>query len=139
MSLSMMDIAGANFRTDEQSDRFNTDFMGHLGMKVRYLPARLAIARSLAAGGKPPPNSEDREQGKAIKGDTLFGTGASLAAWAALIVERAEAKDIDLKTLQALVADHWRRGIALLNEDWEASEGDRARFVQRLITAADLR
>jgi DNA sulfur modification protein DndE len=48
MSISLVEVAGANFRTDYESDKLNTDFMGRLGMRKRYLPARLAISRSLA-------------------------------------------------------------------------------------------
>jgi len=42
MSISLVEVAGANFRTDYDSDKLNTDFMGRLGMRKRYLPARLA-------------------------------------------------------------------------------------------------
>ena len=62
-----------------------------------------------------------------------------MAAWTSLIVERAASQEIDLKTLQELVSAHWRRGMLLLREDWDASENDPARFVQRLMAAADLR
>lgn len=44
MSISLVEVAGANFRTDYDSDKLNTDFMGRLGMRKRYLPARLAIS-----------------------------------------------------------------------------------------------
>lgn len=138
MTLSLVDVAGANFRTDEVSDRVNTDFMGHLGVKVRYLPARLAIARSLAVVGPPAALPEGGEVGKAIKGDTLFGTGGLLAAWTALIVERSSADEIDLKGLQDLVASHWRRGIGLLEEEWRAAELEPSRFLRRLVEASDL-
>lgn len=61
MTLSLIDVAGANFRTNEEADRLNTQFMGHLGVKVRYLPARLAIARSLAVVGPSAPLPEGAE------------------------------------------------------------------------------
>lgn len=138
MPLSLVDVAGANFRTDDDSDHLNTEFMGRLGVKVRYLPARLAIARSLAVANPPDPLPQDSDAGKSIKGDTLFGTGASLAAWASLIVERASRDDIDLRNLQDFVAAHWRRGLSLLNDEWIASDEDPARFVRRLVDAADL-
>lgn len=136
MPLSLVNVAVANFRTDEKSDEMNTQFMSRMGVKVRYLPARLAIARSLALEGTPPGDTGEHEQGKSIKGDTLFGTGALTAVWTSLIVERAASEEIDLKSLQELVGAHWRRGIRLLNEDWESSDNDPARFVQRLMAAA---
>ena len=37
MSISLVEVAGANFRTDYDSDKLNTDFMGRLGMRKRYL------------------------------------------------------------------------------------------------------
>ena len=88
MSLSLVDVAGASFRTDEESDALNTEFMGRLGMRKRYLPARLAIARSLAIPSSPPAMGEAWDPGKVIKGDTLFGTGPSMSAWVALIIQR---------------------------------------------------
>jgi DNA sulfur modification protein DndE len=128
-----------NFRTDEEADRLNTQFMGHLGVKVRYLPARLAIARSLSVSGPPAPAPDGMEVGKSIKGDTLFGTGGPLATWTALIVERSGLTDIDLKGLQSAVASHWRRGIGLLEEEWKATEEDPSRFLRRIMEASGLK
>jgi DNA sulfur modification protein DndE len=137
-SLSLVDVAGANFRTDDRTDEANTRFMTRLGVKVRYMPARLALARSLAIE-QSPPKSEEGDQGKTIKGDTLFGTGPALASWTALIVQRMNASDVDIKSLQECVSAHWRRGIGLLEEDWKASGEEAARFIRRLVEAADLR
>lgn len=123
----LVEVAGANFRTDYDSDKLNTDFMGRLGMRKRYLPARLAIARSLAMSAPVEIPVDELEQGKVIKGDTLFGTGTALSVWLALIVERAGEPDIDIKRLVSLVGAHWRRGLAKLDEEWEqAGETSRA-------------
>ena len=138
MSFSLVEVAGANFRTDEQSDDLNTAFMGRLGMRKRYLPARLAISRSLAVHGAPEALSDDMDWGKAIKGDTLFGTGTTLSVWLALIIERAQQADLDTRQLIALVGAHWRRGLQLLDKEWEQSEGDVAKFVKRLVDVAEL-
>lgn len=54
MGLPLVKVAGANFRTDEQSDTLNTAFMSRLGMRSKcYLPARLAIAHSLTISAPP--------------------------------------------------------------------------------------
>lgn len=138
MSFSLVEVAGANFRTDEESDDLNTAFMGRLGMRKRYLPARLAISRSLAVHDAPEPLSDDLDWGKAIKGDTLFGTGTTLSVWLALIIERAHQTDLNTRQLIALVGAHWRRGLRLLDKEWEQAEADVTKFVKRLVDVAEL-
>ena len=138
MSISLVEAAGANFRTDETSDALNTAFMGRLGMRKRYLPARLAISRSLAVPAPPTPLDEGHDPGKVIKGDTLFGTGTALSVWLSLIVERSEEKDVDTRRLIALVGAHWSRGLQLLDKEWEQVDADVAQFVKRLVEVAEL-
>ena len=136
MSVSLIDVVGANLRTDEGQDALNRKFMERLNMKARYAPARLAIACSLAL--PEPPKRIEGEPGLVIKGDTLFGQGADLAAWVALIVERSGRMDVSLRDFQALVADHWCRGLNILDDHWTAAEGDLARFTRRLTESAGL-
>ncbi|MBC6407913.1 MAG: ATP-binding protein [Rhodobacteraceae bacterium] len=138
MTVSLVDVAGANFRTDYDSDKLNTVFMGRLGMRKRYLPARLAIGRSLAMRAPVEMPADELEPGKAIKGDTLFGTGTALSVWLALIVERAGERDIDIKRLISLVGAHWRRGLSKLDEEWDQAGQDIAGFVRRLVDVAEL-
>ncbi len=138
MGLSLVEVAGANFRTDEESDTLNTAFMGRLGMRKRYLPARLAIARSLATSAPPDLVEDGLDPGKAIKGDTLFGTGTALSVWIALIVQRAGDPDLDVRKLIGLVGAHWRRGLSQLDKDWEQSGQDVAKFIKRLVEVAEL-
>lgn len=138
MTISLVEVAGANFRTDEESDALNTAFMGRLGMRKRYLPARLAISRSLAVSAAPEAMTDEPDPGKSIKGDTLFGTGTALSVWIALVVERAGSPDVDVRTLVALVAAHWRRGLQLLDKEWDQSGQDVAKFVKRLVEVAEL-
>jgi DNA sulfur modification protein DndE len=139
MSFSLVEVAGANFRTDEESDLLTTEFMGRLAVTKRLLPARLAIARSLAVHAPPPLMPEKCEVGKVIKGDALFGTGAALGTWTALVIQHDPAKAVDLKALMDLVARHWRRGISLLQEDWNACDQDPTRFLRRLIEVSGIR
>jgi DNA sulfur modification protein DndE len=139
MSISLVEVAGANFRTDELSDKLNDDFMRRLGMRKRYLPARLAISRSLAIGATISVADEDLDPGKSIKGDTLFGTGTTLSVWVALIVERSGEPDLDVRKLVALVGAHWRRGLTLLDKEWAHADTDVSKFVKRLVEVADLR
>lgn len=138
MSISLVEAAGANFRTDEKSDALNTAFMKRLGMRKRYLPARLAISRSLAVSAPPVSLGDGRDPGKIIKGDVLFGTGTALSVWLSLIVERSEEKDLDTKGLIALVGAHWRRGLQLLDKEWKQADEDTAQFVKRLVEIAEL-
>ena len=136
MSVTLIDIVSANFRTDEGKDGLNKKFMERLGMKARFAPARLAIACSLALAE--PPERIDGEPGLSIKGDTLFGQGANLSAWISLIIERSGKDGVSLKELQGLVADHWARGLELLDSHWSAADGDLARFTRRLTEAAGM-
>ncbi|SDG08868.1 ATP-binding protein [Sulfitobacter delicatus] len=138
MSLSLVEVAGANFRTDEKSDALNTAFMGRLGMRKRYLPARLAISRSLAISAPPEPLSDELEPGKAIKGDTLFGTGTALSVWISLITQRAGDPEFDVRRLIGLVGAHWQRGLVHLEKDWDQAGQDVAKFVKRLVEVAEL-
>lgn len=138
MSLSLVEVAGANFRTDEESDTLNTAFMGRLGMRKRYLPARLAISRSLAIAAPPELLGDDLDSGKIIKGDTLFGTGTALSVWVALIVQKAGEPDLDVRRLIALVGAHWRRGLGHLDKDWNQSGQNIAKFIKRLVEVAEL-
>lgn len=138
MSISLVEVAGANFRTDYDSDKLNTDFMGRLGMRKRYLPARLAISRSLAMSAPISLSADELEPGKVIKGDTLFGTGTALSVWLALIVERAGEPDVDIKRLVTLVGAHWRRGLAKLDDEWEQAGADLGQFIRRLVDVAEL-
>jgi hypothetical protein len=138
MTVTQVEVAGENFRTDDDSDRKNTEFMSRLGVKTRYMPARIAIARSLAVSAAPEPLPEDIEWGKAIKGDTLFGTGTTLAAWISLLLQRTNREGLTTKELRELVAAHWRRGIGLLSVEWEQGGQDLASFIRRLVDAAEL-
>ena len=138
MNVSLVEVAGANFRTDEKSDELNTKFMERLGMQKRYLPARLAIARSLAKPGSFELSGSTQDSGKVIKGDTLFGTGTTLSVWLALIMERSEQPDMNLKQLLQEVGAHWRRGIELLDRDWKQAGEDVPQFVKLLVEVADL-
>lgn len=139
MTISLVEVAGANFRTDEKSDKLNDEFMKRLGMRKRYLPARLAISRSLAVPTPPDLVGDETDPGKAIKGDTLFGTGTGLSVWLGLIAERSADPELDLKKLIALVGAHWRRGLIQLDKEWEHAGQDLSRFVERLVEVAELR
>lgn len=136
MTVALIDIVSANFRTEENKDALNKKFMERLGMKARYAPARLAIASSLAL--TEPPRRIEGDPGLSIKGDTLFGQGADLAAWVSLIIEHSRLEEITLKSFQALVADHWARGLDLLDDHWAAANGELDRFTRRLTEAAGI-
>lgn len=138
MAITLVDVAGANFRPDSEGDKLNDAFMKRLGVKARYIPARLAIARSLAAQGIPAPIGDAIELGKAVKGDTLFGTGATLSTWFALLTQKAGGNVNNLKELLALVSAHWSRGLALLDSEWRHADGQESAFIRRLVDVAGL-
>lgn len=45
--ITLRAVDSANFRTSRRADETNDRLMGKLGLKFRYEPARLALARSL--------------------------------------------------------------------------------------------
>ncbi len=106
---------------------------------IRMGPARLAIARSLGIAQVPPIEEVARaEPGRVIRGDPLFGNGADVGAWAALIVEHARG-ELDKSQLQAHVAAHWHRGAQLLKREWDETGADYGRYVMLLCERAGLR
>src|SRR5262245_26905760 len=121
MALGIMDVTNAQYRTTRVADAQCGDLLKRLGYKVRYLAARLAIARSLSLKDPPAPlvDDDEDEAAGAIRGQQLFGDGSDPAAWMALICQRASKPDLNRKEFQALVAAHWRRGADLLTKDWE--------------------
>jgi DNA sulfur modification protein DndE len=134
MTLSLLDIAKTSFRTGETADALGQKFMERLGARAKYMPARLALGRSLAVAGEPPPVTEDL--GNAIRGSILFGEGPDYPAWISLLTQHSGREDVTIKELQASVAAHWQRGLQLLEEDWAASDGDLNRFERRLADSA---
>lgn len=133
MTLTLRDAAGASFRTDENAFVLNTTFMERLGSRTRYLPARLAIGRSLSVQAPPPSVAL---ASIALKGETLFGE--DLSTWLALIVEHDGREDLTLRDLQGSVAAHWSRGLTILDRDWEAAGQDRDKLLRRLAEDAGL-
>ena len=138
MTFTVVEVAGANFKTDEASDELNTEFMKRLGMRKRYLPARLALSRSLGVPTRPESVPEILDWGKTIKGDTLFGTGVTLMSWITLVIQHSPTAEQDLRSLISAVGAHWRRGILLLDADWRQTGEDISKFVRRLVEHAEL-
>lgn len=139
MTISTETVGRMRFRTDAESDKINTKFKGLLGLSRRYMPAKLAIARSLAISAPPDIGLEGREKGKEIRGDTLFSASeGELETWLALLVEHADEPKMDTKRLLALVDGHWRRGLTVLDGEWKLANGDIADFFHRLIKITGL-
>jgi DNA sulfur modification protein DndE len=140
MTLSLIDVTTTVFRTTRSGERNCEILLRHLGQKTHYIVARLAIARSLGVTDPLPASAigEDEEGTRTIRGHTLFGEGADLAAWTALLVQRAGYAEIDRRGLQRLVAAHWHRGAELLSRDWEEAGGSLALFIERLAEAASM-
>jgi hypothetical protein len=126
----------ANFNTSADAAQIGKDLFNRLGFSSHYQLARLAIGRSL--GEATFPEAAPDARGNPIKGNLLFGEEQSGALlWLGLLVESVYQhlpnKIISLEILQSAVRDHWRRGVMLLQQDWEEA-GDYAKFVELLIT-----
>jgi hypothetical protein len=135
-----MDVTNAQYRTTRAADAQCGELLKRLGYRVRYMAARLAMARSLSQQEPPDPLRDDDEDEAAgpIRGQQLFGEGSDPAAWLALFTQRSGQSDLTRKEFQGLVSAHWRRGADLLTKDWEASDGSLAAFVTRLADLASL-
>lgn len=143
MSFTLLEISGARFSTSKTADDLNNRLMRALGLKQRYAPARLAIARSLSLPDPPPVEAVKGDDfGKSIEGHTLFGDSADLSAWAALLVEAAGGAELSRKDFQQLVAAHWHRGASILWKEWEEPKNDHdpfGGFVKKICDNAGLR
>ncbi|MCW1410793.1 MULTISPECIES: DndE family protein [Rhizobium] len=130
--LQLGDIVRADFRTSLPADHENSRFQREWGFAFRYQPARLAISASLS--DPTPPSTHIEAYGKPIKGDTLFGQDESdLAAWIALIVEHSGEDELSRREFQDLVAQHWARGLDMLERKLNKVEGGIVGVVENLL------
>lgn len=136
--INLLAVTTADFRTSKSADELNTKLMTRLGLKSRYEPARLALARSLAIPEPlPSEDSSDEEVGKAILGTQLFGKDVAL--WVSLIMEHAKTDSLDMAGLKEAVRGHWQRGIKYLFEEWQNAGEDFDRFLLHIAERAGLR
>lgn len=141
MAIALSEFVGASYRTTRSADAKCAELLKHLGFKVRYLPARLAIARSISLADSPEPldtDDDDDEAASPIRGQQLFGEEGDAAAWLALLMQSSGQADLSKRDLQALTAAHWKRGADLLAKDWEEANGNLGAFVLRLADLANL-
>jgi DNA sulfur modification protein DndE len=124
--LGLDQIATAAFRGTAEADGVAQRLKDLLGFGAFNIPARLAIARSLAIADMPAPASG--EAGRVIKGDTLFGAGADLAAWVSLVIEHAGRTPGDLAEFQGWVRAHWACGMKQLDSLMEEAGSDSGEF-----------
>ena len=139
MTLDIADLSRATFSTARAADKFCGDLTRLLGWSHRYVAARLAIARSLSLPSPPLPltDGERDDMATPIRGMQLFGEGIDLAAWLALIMQRAGDRSMSKRSFQAVVSAHWKRGAELLKKDWRHAGYDMAAFVARLAELAN--
>lgn len=125
----------SNFNTDSEADRLTEEFRKRLGIPTRYKVARLAMGRSLGESSKLPEISDSK--GKTITGEILFGREEVLL-WIGLFVthlkEIEKCKEISLSLIQDTVKRHWRRGVFLLDNDWQLADEQEEKFIDILIT-----
>jgi hypothetical protein len=132
--LTLDTVAGAGFRATAEADEIAQYVKDSLGFGAFNIPARLAIARSLAVADAPP--KARGELGRSIKGETLFGTGPDLASWISLLIERNGGTPSSLKDLQSLVTAHWTRGMNILVGELKSADNDSNEFWRRLAESA---
>ncbi len=131
--ISFLQIGTTTFSTTKEADDLGKKFEQLLGAQTRYLPARLAITRSLA-DSTTPPSIEGQELCKIIKGNQLFG--GEPFAWVALIAQHRQAPFGQMKELQQSIGEHWHRGMKLLWSDWISLGEDFDAFLVFLATRA---
>lgn len=134
--IDLVDFSRTGFRATEETDKIADRLREQLGYGANYVPARLAIGRSLAVADRPP--RATGEPGRSIRSETLFGGRDDLATWVSLLVEHAGEMPADTRMLQGWVADHWARGMQLLDGAWEAAGQSPSRFYLSLAEAAGL-
>ncbi|MDW8444448.1 MAG: type IV secretion system DNA-binding domain-containing protein [Acetobacteraceae bacterium] len=119
-------VSKAGFRGSAEADAISNRLREVLGLGHHYVPARLAIARSLSMPSAPPPAAG--EAGRTIDGEQLFGSGSDLAAWVSLIIEHAGRAPADLAEFRGLVRAHWVRGMSALGTLLDRAEDDPLQF-----------
>lgn len=122
-------VAAASFRANTTIDMLGQRLKDRLGLTTHNVPARLAIARSLAIQAQPP--SERDNGGRVIRGDVLFGSGVDLACWMSLLFEHA-GRELPLRDFQVLVQRHWIRGMRMLDAELAEGQGDSVDLWRRL-------
>ncbi|MCS6891159.1 MAG: type IV secretion system DNA-binding domain-containing protein [Rhodovarius sp.] len=131
---SLVSVSKGGFRGSAEADAISNRLRESLGLAHHNVPARLAIARSLAIRSAPAPAAG--EAGRMIDGEQLFGSGADLAAWVSLIIEHAGRAPADLTEFRNWVRAHWVRGMTDLGLLLDRAEEDQLRFWQ--LIAQDL-
>lgn len=116
--ISISLVGRLDFRTSRSGDTATASIQRALGFQYRYQPARLALGRSL--GLTTPPAPVDNHDGRAIRGETLFGAGDDIGLWVSLIVAHAAQGPLSRRRFQDLVAAHWARGAGLI---WDGLRG----------------
>ena len=139
MSMDTQDAVRAQYSTTDIAYKQCDKLRERIGVRYKYLVARMAIARSLSQPNSPLLIEKSmKNKGKPINGQNLFGKSENLLAWIALIVQHNDESEISIQMFQELVAAHWQRGANLLINDWNEAGEDLDRFVKRLADHAKL-
>lgn len=131
---SLAEIGRMDLRTSRSGDTATTSILRALTLQYRYQPARLAIGRSLGVATQPVP--AENFDGRAIRGETLFGKNADeLGMWISLIVTHAGGGPLSRRDVHDLVAAHWARGAGLLWDGLRGSDDAVGAFASQLSIA----
>jgi DNA sulfur modification protein DndE len=132
---TLLEVNNASFATSSSAAECCDLVQRLLGQVSKNIPARLAIAKSLALESQPP-KIPAGDRGPSIRGTNLFGD--DIRVWLACIIERHKQDKISLADFQDLVARHWARGAELLKNSIEAADADFDRFVHSLASEAGM-
>lgn len=131
-AFSVAEMGRLDFRTSRAGDSATSQLQRMFDFPFRYQPARLALGRSL--GVPTPPAPVDNFDGKAIRGETLFGQGADdIGLWTSLVITHAGKPIRDRRTLQDMIAAHWARGAGLLWDDLRETDDPVVVFRDQLL------
>src|SRR4051794_35734866 len=87
-AFGLAELARMDFRTSRSGDTATAAVQRALSFTYRYQPARLALGRSL--GIATPPGPVENVDGRAIRGETLFGQSSDeIGLWTSLIIAHA--------------------------------------------------
>lgn len=123
-----------DLRTSRSGDTATASLQRALGLQYRYQVARLAIGRSL--GLATAPTRVENLDGKAIRGETLFGvTPEEIGLWLSLLTTRRPDAMASRRNLQEAIADHWARGAGLLWDSLRDAEDAPSALAAQMLRA----
>lgn len=137
--LDIQQVLGSRYRTSQEADKYTDQLRQSLGLDTKAQVARLALGRSLGMGKLP--DAQVDSKGLDIPAMSMFSP-ENIGAWLGLIVSHAISSGgtpIDsMEGLRSAIRAHWHRGAVNLWNDWNSSEKDYDRFIERLVRRSEM-